>query len=479
MKVGTIRRCWSISKISRYILVSFALVVVLYRAYLSGSAVVVIGVVSLVVIGIFFYDFLTNCIHQVPVLLLSIIMLFAPPAIIFDFPVKLLGVTILPAYILCGLFPLYLTLKRDCTSIQARLFLLPAILIVNSTIQYPLMFIYDWRVDILEISIKAQLLLVLLSLPFFFAAYNIFKRFESRTAFSLILFIVFLQLYQAYVSLFNNFEDYILWFGEKHWLRLGLGYAGDEFNPARLYALIWDPNYLICVLAPLYLLVCADVLSRFKRLVVDTVFVASVLMTLSFQSIVIALVMIIWSRLGYRQSIILKKTLIASAYFLPLILFALPIFVSASKLPPPEASAINERLHIAWAVSNAFFQYPFGIGNGTFETLGKHMFFDNAMTRTVPPHGWLFEVLVSFGVVGYYFVIYGLSFLMRQSSKFGNIAFSGMMIWGVASPALLTPYFWVFFAFSLALSKIISNQDIRAELLLGNRNLRPEEVVIT
>lgn len=444
---------WGIGTIGRDVFLCFIVVVLIHNAYLSNSPLIVAVVVLFCTCSILLLDIVRKGVHPTYAILLSIILLFAPPTIIFDSPIEIFGVKILPLYfvIIC-IFPVYHYNKRKGVFLPNNLYLLPKILLLFSILQYPLMFLCGWQNDWVGISTKAALLLMIFSILLLYAAYNIFIRFDARTAFSLSLFILCLQLYQGYVCFYNSYEDHVLWFGTTRWLRLGLGYTGKLFNPIRMYAFFWDPNYLISLLAPLFLLTNINTLPFGRRVVVGFVFMVSVLMTLSYQSMLIALVVLVWSRLNDKQAILLKKTAVVSAYVLPLILLIIGALVTASMLPPPEIFSINERMHIVWAITQAIINYPLGIGLGSFETFSGQMFFANAMAKTMPPHGWLFEVLVSFGLIGYYLMVFGLSAIMKNSSKAGNIAFAGLMIWGITSPALLTPYFWFFFALTLVLA---------------------------
>jgi hypothetical protein len=452
MKIRTSDNIWNACEIWRNVVLCLVVVIILHYVYSTESLAFVFFCVSVLVIFILIYDITTSRRRQEPVLLLSIIMFFAPPSLIFDYPVTILGAKLIPAYILCLYFPIYLLAVNKKYVINVKYLSFSMVLLVAGLLLSPFLFFFERQEGIVEISLKAQLLLLVLSVLVLQSGYTIFGRYKAVTAFSLLVFVVLLQCYEEFVFLVNNNNDPLLWFDTLRWVRYGFGYTGDRFNPARMYAFVWDPNYLISVVGPLYLLAVSVHHSIKKRIAINFFFFGSVVMTLSYQSIVIALLMIACSRVGSLKINQLKRLAIACAYMLPVAMFLIALFLPASMLPPPTESSSKERLHILWAVSQAIVHYPLGIGIGTFEMLGENMFFDSSMTKTLPPHGWLFEIMVSFGLVGYYLSIYILSVATRKASKLGNISLMSLLFWGVTSPALSTIYFWIFLGFTLVLS---------------------------
>lgn len=371
---------------------------------------------------------------------------FAPPSIIFDAPVELVGVKLLPAYAVAFVFILYRLAGGTLGRVPRSGLIWCGLLFLLAATQLPILFFYGFSNEVIDSAVKSTGLIAILSLTCCFAVMDWVRRVNPRYAMGVLKLVLVLQLYQLCIFLFNDGVDNILWFGgENRWLRFGQGYVGDLFNPARAYAFVWDPNYLISLTLPLFLIAARAEIGA-RRIRVEAIFGFSVLLTLSYQSIIIMLMALFLARAGDRSIAWFRKLAFSCALLLPFGCMAVYLLVGADSLPPPEMASTFERIHIIWAVGRALATYPFGIGFGTFEVLAPSEFFAGAMLRTMPPHGWLFELMIGVGLVGYFVLSLYLFHAARKFEKEKGIAFLCFLFWGVTSPAIATPYFWVFFA---------------------------------
>lgn len=441
----------------------------LSKTYASESPLIVAaGLLSTTALTLFPGALFERTYQAVPAILL-ILFAFAPPSIIFDVPVELAGIKLLPAYGVALGYICYKILTGAFARAPWQAIVWCGFLLLFAVAQLAIVHVHGFAIEIVESVIKSTALIALLSILCCFAVIDLLRKVGSRYALYVLIVVLFLQIYQLYIFLLRDGADGLFWFGDGgHWLRFGHGYGGDLFNPARAYALAWDPNYLISLTLPMFLVATRAELGM-RRVWIEFVFALSVLLTLSYQSAIIMFLAIFLSRSDDFWIAWFRKIARACALLLPLGCVAFYLSVEGGSLPPPEMASSFERAHIIWAVGHALTLFPFGIGFGAFEFMALSEFFAGAMMRTLPPHGWLFELMIGGGLIGYYVLVLLLFRMTRNIGKEGGIALLGFVFWGVTSPAITTPYFWIFFGAvfvaggnTVGVTKIISNlQTVR------------------
>lgn len=375
------------------------------------------------------------------ILFCLLISLFGPPTLVLHHPLEMAGLSVLPVYIVSVfivVFYIVISLLRE------RGFRLQPLLYLGFLWSVALVTSFT-GLDPAHSLKKCVILALCMVIYCAFTCMGGIIREEWRVSLLCIVVIVFFQLYQGITSI-GFVDDNFFWFRFEslQWLRFGAGYHGNLFNPPRLYAMFYNPNYIAPVIIILLLAVISSQADIGSKNMAFFLAVFSILATLSLQGILIGLI-IAGLHLSTRTRIKIfseRITLVSLFFLVPLFLILLHLLVNPETLPNPYSSSIAERTHILAASAKAFAENPMGIGLGNFTKYGS-LFYTETSKKIAVAHGWHYELLIHLGLFGYLAFSQFFLDIYGRINYHGKLALWAVFFWGLTSPGLLIWYLWL------------------------------------
>ena len=446
----------AIKSINLVTLISVLFISLLYSLYKVENIALI--VVAMLMISVYCVYKNTN-LNSFYLLFVVLGLMFAPPTLVFELNIEFFGFKLLPLYFFGFVGFIFYIAKNNLNPVSLGYYLLAILFLTFDFI----------RLSNHGFSSNKIILLIFYIAVVFPYLLHVFRRSKSMLIVSKVVLRVILifQFYHLFFLIFG-FKDDFLWFDSDRWTRLGSGYVGDDFNPMRLYSIFWDPNYLIAIVVPFLMYIGSIDDKKYTNYLL--IALISVLMTLSYQSYLIIFVCIFLAFKKIRDYVeIIYRSFLIFILLMPVFLMIYVGYVDDYALPDAYSSSFGERLHILWAVANSVSKNILGLGFGVFESLDKSVYFPIGSFRVIVAHGWLYEIIVAFGWIAYFIVIMFMYFATRRINKHGKIAFLCLLLWGLSSPALLTPYFWISLALILSVFRIENDIDTAANKISFNR----------